>query len=229
MGEAEGKALWDVLGQLPDRRSRHGRRFPLASVLALVLAALLAGRTSLAAIARWGRSLDIALLRQLGIERDRAPCHATYHYVLKGLEIAALEKSLGQWVGGGGPPGHTCLDGKTLRGSRSEQYPALHLLALYSGRLQGVVAELSVLPGQNEVTTALRLLKEVSLRGMILSGDAEFAQKSICQEVTGSGGDYFLIVKDNQSGLKEQIATAFSEPFSPLGEADVGQGGLRGA
>jgi len=229
MADAQGKALWDVLAQLPDQRSRHGRRFPLASVLALVLAALLAGRTSLAAIARWGRSLNADLLKQFGIERDKAPCHATYHYVLKGLKVAALEKSLGRWVGGGGPPGHICLDGKTLRGSRSEQYPALHLLALYSERFQGVLSQIPVPPGQNEITTALRLLKEVPLEGVILSGDAEFTQRDICQRVTEAGGDYFLVVKENQPSLKEQIETAFSEPFSPLGEADVATGGAHGA
>jgi len=229
MADVEGKALWDVLVQLPDHRSRHGRRFSLASVLALVLAALLAGRTSLAAIARWGRSLDAELLDQFGIERDKAPCHATYHYVLKGLKVQALEKSLGRWVGGSGPPGHICLDGKTLRGSRCGEYPALHLLALYSERFQGVLAQIPVPPGQNEITAALRLLKEVPLKGMILSGDAEFAQKAICQQVTESGGDYFLVVKDNQPALKEQIETAFSEPFSPLGEADVATGGVHGA
>jgi hypothetical protein len=229
MAEAQGKVLWDVLAQLPDQRSRHGRRFSLASVLALVLAGLLAGRTSLAGIARWGRSLSSDLLRQFGIERKKAPCHATYHYVLKGLKVEALEKSLGQWVGGSDPSGQTYLDGKSLRGSRSDQYPALHLLALYSERLQGVLAQIPVPAGQNEITAALRLLKEVALEGMILSGDAEFTQKAICQQVTEAGGDYFLTVKDNQPGLKEQIETAFSEPFSPLGEAAVATGSVDGA
>jgi len=194
----------------------------------VVLAALLSGRTSLAAIARWGRELKVEQLNEFGIEREKAPCHTTYHNVLKGLEVGRLEKCLGRWVREGGPPGQTCLDGKTLRASRSADYPALHLLALYSEQLQGVLAELPVGPGQNEITVALRLLKEVSLEGMILSGDAEFTQKDICQEVTEGGGDYFLVVKDNQPALKEHIQTAFSEPFSPLGEADVEAGSAHG-
>jgi predicted transposase YbfD/YdcC len=109
-----------------------------------------------------------------------------------------------------------------LRASRSGQYPALHLLALYSERLKGVIAQMAVPPGQNEITVALRLLREVELGGVIVSGDAEFTQKDICQQVTDRGGDYFLVVKDNQPGLKEHIETAFAEPFSPLAEADVG-------
>jgi len=229
MGKAQVRTLWDVLGEVPDRRSRHGRRFELRSVLALVLGALLAGRTSLAAIARWGRTLGRDQLDRLGIERRRAPCQATYHYVLKGLEVAALEKALGAWVAQGGPAGQACLDGKSLRASRSARYPALHLLALYSERLKGVIAQMAVPPEQNEITVALRLLRQVPLDGLIVSGDAEFTQKDICQQVTDSGGDYFLVVKDNQPALKEHIKTAFAEPFSPLGEADVAARGAHGA
>jgi len=229
MAEKQGKTLWDALGQVPDHRSRHGRRFSLQSVLGVVVSALLADRTGLAAIARWGRTLSKDELKQFDIERKRAPCHATYHYVLKDLEVETLERSLGQWVGQGGPPGHSCLDGKTLRGSRSADYPALHLLALYSEQLQGVLAELAVGPQQNEITVAMRLLKEVPLEGMIVSGDAEFTQRDICQQVTEGGGDYFFVVKDNQPALKEQIETAFSEPFSPLGEADVATGSAHGS
>jgi len=227
MDEAQAETLWDVLGLVPDQRSRHGRRFELQSVLGIVVAALLAGRTGLAAIARWGRDLEADQLNQFGIERPKAPCHATYHYVLKDLAVDALEKSLGQWVAQAGPPGQVCLDGKSLRASRRADYPALHLLALYSERLQGVLAQLPVPADQNEITVALHLLKEVCLEGMVLSGDAMFTQKDICQQVTEGGGDYFLMVKDNQPGLKEHIETAFAEPFSPLGETDVGAGSAR--
>ena len=127
------------------------------------------------------------------------------------------------------PTRQACLDGKTLRASRSGHYPALHLLALYSEHLQGVLAQIPVLPDQNEITLALKLLKETPLEGMLLSGDAIFTQRDICEEVTAGGADYFFVVKDNQPALKEQIQTAFAEPISPLGEAHVAQGGEQGA
>jgi len=149
--------------------------------------------------------------------------------VLKGLEVAALQKALGAWVAQGGPAGQACLDGKSLRASRSARYPALHLLALCSERLKGVIAQMAVPPGENEITVALRLLRQVPLEGLIVSGDAEFTQKDVCEQVTDSGGDYFLVVKDNQPALKEHIKTAFAEPFSPLGEADVAARGAHGA
>ena len=222
MAEAQVVTLWDVFGRVPDHRSVHGRRFCLPSVLAIVLAALLAGRKSLAAVARWGRKLGPDQLRQLGIERAKGPCHATYHYVLKGLRTDALERQLAGWVRSVGPARSLCLDGKTLRASHKEGYPALHLLALYCEQLQGVLGQQRVeTTHENELKAALRLLKETPLEGVVVTGDAIFTDKELCRQVVECGGDYLLVVKDNQPALKEQIEAAFAEPLSPLGEEDV--------
>jgi DDE family transposase len=69
--------LWDVLGSIADRRGRKGRQFPLQAILAIAIAAMLAGANDLRAIFRWGRRLKPEALALFGIER--APCHATYH------------------------------------------------------------------------------------------------------------------------------------------------------
>ena len=46
--------LWDVLGAIADRRGRKGRQFPLQAILAIAIAAMLAGANDLRAIFRWG-------------------------------------------------------------------------------------------------------------------------------------------------------------------------------
>jgi len=99
--------------------------------------------------------------------------------------------------------------------SRSQDYPGLYLLAAYSEAVQGVIAQVEVAEENNEIT-ALKLLKEIPLEGALLTGDAIFAQKEICQEVMASNGDYFFLVKVNQQGLQDDIATAFAPPVSPL-------------
>lgn len=225
MSERVQATLWELLAEVPDQRSPLGRRFSLRSILALTLGALLCGRKSLAAIARWGRGLKRKQLRELGVERSRAPCHATYHNVLKRLEVEALERVLARWVRqllGKAPPGQLAMDGKKLRGSRSQDYPGLYLLAAYSEAVQGVIAQVEVAEESNEITAALKLLKELPLEGAVLTGDAIFAQKEICQEVMAGNGDYFFLVKANQQGLQDDIATAFAPPVSPLGGAPLG-------
>ena len=213
--------LWDLLGQVKDARKPRGQRYRLRSILAIAIGGTLAGRDSLAGIARWGQGLSDEHKEEFEIEREGMPCHATYHNVLTDMDVASLEHVLGIWVGslaGEGSPGHVALDGKTARGSKAKGSEAAHLLTAYCRAAQGVACELRVEPGENEITTAYRLLKKLPLKGVVLTGDAIFTQKRICRRVKEGGGDYFFVVKDNQESLQGDIAAAFIDPISPSGE-----------
>ena len=212
--------LWEVLQRVPDHRGRKGRQYSLVSVLAISLAAMLAGRDSLAGIFRWGRRLRPKALEELGIGVGRAPCHATYHYVFHSLAVDDLEAALGAWVQDDAALGHVAIDGKSLRGSRDCGVSAVHLLAAFCTRLQAVVGELRVPPDGNEITAALKLLKTLPLQGAIISGDAIFAQRKICQHIVAQGGDYFFAVKANQPRLLADIALAFGD-IPPLRRAST--------
>lgn len=214
-----GLSLWDILGKIPDHRDASGQRFALQSILAITLAAMLGGRSNLASVARWGRRLTRKGLEAFGIDRDKAPCHATYHNVFKGINIEALEAALARWVCGAseeGAPEHIALDGKRLRGSRTLEGPGVHLLAAYSEALKGVVQELKVSEDSNEIDAALRLLREMPVSGAVVTGDAIFTQKKLCDAILKGKGGYLLTVKENQPRLRDDIQALFTEPVSPL-------------
>jgi hypothetical protein len=220
---AEGEAtrrgfssLWEVLCAVPDHRRAEGKRYPLAGLLLIAVAAMLAGRRDQLAIVRWGRKLAPEALRALGITRARVPAPSVWCELFRNLDVAALERLLGAWVQGGGDPGAVAIDGKRLRGSRTADNPGVHLLAAFSDRLLGVVGQLRVEPQANEITAALELLKGLPLAGVTVTGDAIFAQREICRAIVERGGDYFFTVKDNQPALKPDIALVFDRD-SPLG------------
>lgn len=214
------KTLWHYLKKVSDHRSRHGQRYSLQSILGLAIAAALGGNTSLYSIAQWARSLDPKFLRLFGIKRSAPPCQSTFHYVFTNLNIQDFEQMLSLWVKSillEKYPGHVAIDGKRLRGSRSgEEYPGVHLLAAYCETVSGVVEQLCLNKGESEITAALRLLKEMPLKGVIVTGDAIFTQKEICQTIIAGGGDYFFTVKANQPQLQADIQAAFKSPGSPL-------------
>lgn len=214
------KTLWDCLGRVRDHRSRQGRRYELQSLLGLAVGAALGGCSSLYAIAQWARQVrEKGLLHQFGIERKTTPCHATFHYVFTGLNVKSLERALVRWVKsvlGEEELGHVAIDGKELRGSKHGEYPGLRLIAAYCEKLKGVVAELKLPEGTNEIGAAYKLLKKIPLEGTVVTGDAIYAQKRLCKDVVEGGGDYFFAVKENQPSLLSDIKTAFAPPFSPL-------------
>lgn len=219
MGEAagtSGRTLWEALDKIPDRRGVKGRRYPLRSVLVLVLAAMLTGANDLQAVFRWGRRLPWQALHLLGLKR--APCHSMYHYFFKALDINAAERVLGEWARGEEVLGHVAIDGKRLRGSARGGHDGsegVHLVAAFASRLGAVIGQLQVAPEANEITAALALLKSLPLEGALVTGDAEFCQRAICEAVRDAGGDYLFTVKANQPQLMADIAVAFGDAFPP--------------
>ncbi len=213
--------LFEALSSIPDHRTRKGRRYPLAAILAIAIAAMLSGANDLRAVFRWGRRLSPKALQALGIDKKRkkAPCHATYHYVFKELSLGNLTRALGCMVQMEDAPddrlNHIAIDGKCLRGSRQGNNPGVHILHAFSTRLQAAVGSLVVPPDSGEVIEVLELLKTLPLEGAVVTGDAGFTYETVVDAIREAGGDYFLFVKGNQPELKAEIAHAFGDD-SPL-------------
>lgn len=228
-GAQGGRTLWEALAEIPDRRGRKGRQYPLRAVLGLALAAMIAGADDLMAIFRWARRLPPEALRQFGL--TQAPCHATYHYFFKALDVAAAEQVLGVWARGEAPLGHIAIDGKRLRGSAPgghDGHEGVHLVAAFASRLQAVIGQLRVAPGSNEITAALALLRSLPLDDAVVTGDAAFCQRAICQSIRDQGGDYLFTVKANQPRLMADIAVAFGDAFPPGTGRSLGRPTRRG-
>src|SRR5260221_5863637 len=96
--EEIGQSLLEAFTRVPDRRSVHGRRHPLAAILALSTAAMLSGARSLYAIAQWGRAQPPEGVPALGFTRARTPAVADFHYTFKALHIPAFQRALDGWA-----------------------------------------------------------------------------------------------------------------------------------
>jgi hypothetical protein len=222
-------SIYEMLQTIPDPRSPSGKRYSLASILAIILAATLSGRTSLRSIARWAKGLSQKQLLALGITRGRAPGQSTMHNLLCLLPPEEVEKALGQWtaaVVAEKPGRQIAIDGKTLRASAESDYPALHLLAAYCPQHHGVLAQQAVAAKENEITAAKEMLESLPVKGAVVTGDAMFCQRELCQTIVDKGGDFLFTAKDNQPALVENIATAFSPSFSPVRAPRPGKPGV---
>jgi predicted transposase YbfD/YdcC len=205
--------LFDALSAIPDHRTKKGRRFPLAAIVTIALAAMLAGANDLLAIARFGRRLSPKALQALGVDKKRkkAPCHATYHYVFQSIAADDLKAALGALVNTESGLGHVAIDGKRLRGSQHDTSPGVHMLNAFSTKLQAAVGSLVVPPDSGEMIEALELIKTLPLKGAVVTADAAFTYKPIVEAIRERGADYFLFVKGNQPELQAELARAFGD------------------
>jgi hypothetical protein len=206
-------SLLAVLAEVPDPRSRHGRRHPLSAVLSLAVVAMLSGAKSYQAIAQFGRDKGFALAHVLGFTRGKTPTTSTFSVIFRILDVHAFEQALSRWIASRLPEGQEqpiSLDGKTARGSRDGEVPGQHLVAAYSAQAQAVLAQIKVDAKTNEHKAALQLLGILPVKGNIITGDALFCQRDLCAAIIAAGGDYVFTVKDNQPSLGSDIAAGLA-------------------
>jgi len=214
-------SLLEAFGEIPDHRRAQGRRYPLANFLALVTAALFAGRRGLRSIRRWGLELTKPELGMLGLRK--VPSIGAFSTILRDVNERRCEEALSRWAAsaaGGRALGSLAIDGKTLRGSASGDEPAVHLVSVFATRIGSVLAQMPI-ERTNEAKKAVELLEQVDLRGELVTGDAAFTQREICEKVLAKQGDYLLTVKDNQPTLRSDCAVAFEPPSSPLPPREI--------
>jgi predicted transposase YbfD/YdcC len=221
------RSLLDSLTQIADPRHRRGRRHALSSVLAVAVAAVLAGARSLAAIGEWAADAPGPVLAALGVGRDplrrgwRPPAEATVRRVLARVDPDALDRAIGAWLAGQPPPTTrpprptwparraVAVDGKTLRRRRRSGHhpsPQLHLLAVMDHTTGAVLAQADVEATTNEIARFRPLLDRLDLTDTVITADALHTQRAHADWlVTHKHAAYLLIVKGNQPGLHHQL------------------------
>jgi predicted transposase YbfD/YdcC len=211
------RPLIEVLAEIPDCRSNHGKRHPLVAIFALACSAMRCGYRSYTAIAEWGRHYGEPLVRALGFPR-RPPCAAPLHTVFRRVDRAALEAQLGAWAEGllGMAPrpeedeDAIALDGKPLRGSQKQGARGVHLLSALAHRVGVTLAQQAVDDKTNAIPVALEVRRHLVLEGRIVTMDALLTQRQSAQQIVDAGGDYMMVVKENRPQLLEDIATVFA-------------------
>src|SRR5205823_12190233 len=136
---ARSQYLLDLLAQVPDPRKKRGRRHPLAGLLAVGIAAVIAGSRSFAAIGQWAADAGPEVLAVLGAARGAAE-ESTFRRAFALVSPDVLDRVLGAWlwtraVRAGGRL-VIAIDGKTVRGARNRDGKAPHLVAA-SARCSG--------------------------------------------------------------------------------------------
>jgi hypothetical protein len=214
--------LLAYLQQIPDPRGRQGRRFALSAMLASVVCAILCGNRGYAAIAQWIHLQEPALWHLLGFTR-RPPTRNAFRNLLLALPPEVMEEAVRCWITdvlpaslADEPLRAIAMDGKSLCGTMASHGQTVHLLSLFDQQTGCVLSQMDVDTKTNEHKTALEIIKKIVLPGRVITGDAAFCQRDLCQAIRDENGHYFFVVKDNQPSLREAIAAEFQAAFSPL-------------
>ncbi|WP_172894136.1 ISAs1 family transposase [Micromonospora purpureochromogenes] len=216
--------LLTALADLPDPRARRGVRHRLVTVVAAAVCAVVAGYRSYTAIGEWVADLPADTAVLLGIDASRRPSEAMIRRLLQALDPEVLAVVIGTWLAGctpAAPAGSSraiAVDGKTIRGSRTGDTTARHVLAAADQASGVVLASTDVNGKTNEITRFAPLLDQIpDLHGVVVTADALHCQREHVAYLAERGAHWILTVKGNQPSLHHQLAAL---PWRAVPDAD---------
>jgi predicted transposase YbfD/YdcC len=189
----EGPELLRRFAGISDGRSDQGRDHPVAVVLTLCAAAVLAGMRSFTAIAGWVADVPAELRAWLYLTPTPGePSKTTLWRVLTGVDAAAVDAAIGSWLaeraqhataaavastaarapdtdptdGADGELLAVAVDGKTVRGAVAADGAQVHLLAAATHGDQLVLGQVDVGAKTNEIPMFAPLIDQLAATGI---------------------------------------------------------------
>jgi predicted transposase YbfD/YdcC len=219
--------LLELLAVVPDGRTGQGRDHPVAAVLALAAAAVVAGMKGYTAISGWVADVPPPVLAGLYLRCGAAPApppsKTAIWRVLTDAGTGELDAAAGTWLmdlaGLTGPPAagrdgcpsaltQVRLDGKAVRGARNPDGTQVRLLAALVGpdaASSVIAAQAAVGAKTNEVPVAAVVLDQLDLHGKVVTADALHTAKATARLIREVGGEFALPVKENRRSLFDAI------------------------
>ena len=217
------QSLHQRIRQARDCRKPQGIRHRYHTVLTLALAAVLCGAKSFVAIGEFASQLTQEGLKGLGARFDQKtgrfqpPSEPTLRRVLQNTDADAMDALLGSWfLEQEKQNDPIAVDGKTLRGARQDDGTAIHLLSAFLHQMGTTVGQVNVPRKTNEIPEIKNLLRPLPIPGRVVTADAMHTQRDTATYlVEEKKAHYLFTVKENQKGLRDDIAALQSGDFSP--------------
>jgi hypothetical protein len=194
-------SLWDYLQKVVDFRKNQGKRYQLASILALGIMATMCGYKSYSAMAEWGKNYGTELAKKLGMKNGKTPSVGTFFTVFSNVDKDSLEQQVGLWCSDTirklkkdknenilSIENALSIDGKALRSSQRQGAIDAHLISIVSHHLGLTLFQQAVADKTNEIPIVQKMLADFVIEGRILTLDALHTQKETAKIIGSKGG-----------------------------------------
>ena len=197
---------------IPDPRCDRKKKHDYAEIIVCLIAAYLAGRTTLRRALRWCHT-HINVLRDGLMLSGGIPSLSTVSRLLSTINEEDFCNAFMQWMTEllKTQAAHIIIDGKALRGAteRIKKGNTPYILNAIEAATNLVVAQIAIDTKENEKTAIPRLLDLLSLKDSLVTIDAIGTTTDIIQKIAEKGAHYLLTIKKNQPTTYKEIMQYF--------------------
>ena len=218
------ESLFECLEHVADPRRARGVRHPFQAILRLTLLGLVCGQTTMAHIALFARMHWPVLKEPLGFVRDHPPHATTISRTLAGVSYEQLQGALTGWVAQVvvEQEVNASVDGKWAKQSEDAKGNPLVMVNVLAHDLKLCLAQWPATEKRYEPGVLREQLGQLfedypGLR--LLTMDALYAERDLCQAIVSHGLDYLVRIKGNQPEVLSALAEGFES--EELGEPEA--------
>jgi hypothetical protein len=174
--------LLELLKSIPDHRRGQGRMYALPYVILFSILAIIGGAKSYRQVHSFIKTHRSVLNEHFNIKWRRAPAYTTIRGIIQNTNKDELEKAFRQHAGKlvvTKDDKHITFDGKVVRGSfdNFEDKKAIQILSALLVQDALILGHETINEKTNEIPVSRKMIKDLGLKGCIVSADALHCQK----------------------------------------------------
>jgi predicted transposase YbfD/YdcC len=208
--------FFDSLTDIEDPRQFKKVRYPINEIVGMVLIASLGNANEWTEIEVFCKLHETLLKKYFKLENG-IPSHDTFQRVMGMIEPNIIQQIQIMWNeyvsqnDGEGIKKILNIDGKTMRGSRTEDKKPLHIVSAWCDEDGICFGQNTVREKENEIIAIPELLDTLQIKGYVITIDAMGTQTKIAEKIIKKKADYVLAVKGNQEILHNDLIDYFDD------------------
>ena len=216
----EFQDLETIAPKLDDPRTPINILHPVENIIAISIAAIIAGAEGPKSMARWADEQKDWLATWLLLPLGKTPSLDCIRTFFSRVDPVAFQSCFFHWLNGFLPedvrsddPQVMAIDGKTLRHSfdTAKARRPLHIVCAWVAEHHISLGQVATEEKSNEITAIPELLDQIDISGTTITIDAMGCQKEIAARITHGGGNFVIGVKGNQPTLPGTIESFFDD------------------
>ncbi len=199
--------------ELEDKRQDSKLLYPLNEVVLLLISGVMAGAESWRQLVEYG-TLKLDFLREYLPYKQGNPCKSTLCQIVGMIEHKKFESWLYSWTSKFFKffTGDVIsIDGKSIRGSRTKENKATHVLNVFASALKVILAQRTIDAKTNEIPEIPKLIDDLNIDGATITIDAMGCQTAIASKIIQKKANYFIGLKESQPKLYDAARYLFVE------------------
>ncbi len=209
-------SIFDFFGALEDPRQERNRRHKLIDIIFITICSVIGGANNLKEVVMFAHSKR-SWFQTILCSENKMPSYSTFWWFFVLLNSKLLNTCFINWAQSlaGSKLGQSiAIDGKSLRGTRTEGNKSLHIVSVWASDLHLTLAHERVESKTNEITVIPQVLESLDIKGTTVTIDAMGCQKEIAELITGQQADYILALKGNQGLLHDELINFFEQAIA---------------